>query len=308
MKKLYMLLGGLFLSCFCWAETPTEPFIYVLGISQDAGYPQAGCYQPHCMPGWKQLSLRQYPVSLAVIDPSAKTKYLFEATPALPVQLYELNKLAPDTSYTLNGVFLTHAHIGHYAGLMFFGKEAMATNGTPVFAMPRMLRYLNNNGPWSQLVKLGNIALKPIQNKLTISLENIQVVPFIVPHRDEFSETVGFRITGPQRRAVFIPDINKWEQWNEDLAEMIKHLDYALIDAAFYADGELPGRDMSKIPHPFVTETMAILDSLTAQDRQKVYFIHMNHTNPLLNPKSSQSIEVEKAGFRIARQSLKLPL
>ena len=215
---------------------------------------------------------------------------------------------APDEGFALNGIFLTHAHIGHYAGLMFLGHEVMGARNVPVFAMPRMAGFLTNNGPWSQLLEFNNIVLKPLRNNETQPLGRIRVTPFLVPHRDEFSETVGYRIEGPNRSAIFIPDIDKWADWQTDLSELVKSVDYALLDATFFADGELPGRDMSKIGHPFVTESMQVLDGLSHGERQKVWFIHMYHTNPLLNPESNESMQVISAGFNIARQGTRLDM
>ena len=229
-----------------------EPFIYILGVAQDAGYPQAGCYLPHCLPGWKNPELRRSATSLALVDPVTETKYLFEATPNLPEQLYKLETIASDTNYSLEGVFLTHAHMGHYTGLMYFGFESMSANNLSVYAMPRMRAYLRNNGPWSQLVTMNNISLKEIEDQQPVNFERFSVTPMLVPHRDEFSETVGYRIQGPLKTALFIPDIDKWEIWNRSITEEISLVDYALLDATFFDGNELPGRDMADIPHPFV--------------------------------------------------------
>lgn len=279
-----------------------SPYIYVLGVVQDAGFPQAGCYEVHCLKGWKDARLRRGAVSLGLIDPEAKKKYMFEATPNFPVQLYNLEIEAPNDRFEFSGIFLTHAHIGHYAGLMFLGHEVMGASNIPVFAMPRMTQFLQTNGPWSQLVTYKNISLKPLRENQAQSLGRLEVAPFIVPHRDEYSETVGYRITGPDKSAIFIPDINKWYEWATDIGELVKTVDYALLDASFYADGELPGRDMSLIPHPFVTETMETLRHLSREDRNKVWFIHMNHTNPLLNQDSPESLKVKSEGFNIASE------
>lgn len=286
----------------------SAPYLYILGVAQDAGYPQTGCYETHCMPGWENSDLRRSPVSLGLIDPSANKKYLFEATPDFPAQFYMLEREAPSGRYELAGIFLTHAHIGHYTGLMFLGHEAMGASGVPVYAMPRMTRYLEENGPWSQLVSYKNIELSPLKSDQAVSFDSLRVTAFLVPHRDEYSETVGYRIDGPNKSAIFIPDINKWSEWQTDLAELIKTVDYALIDASFFADGELPGRDMSQIPHPFVTESMELLGGLAAGERKKVWFIHMNHTNPLLNPESKESKSVKSEGFNIAVEGLRLVL
>lgn len=285
-----------------------EPYIYILGVAQDAGYPQIGCYAEHCLPGWIDPSLRRGATSIAVINPSSGQKFLFEATPNLPPQLYALDLEAPNERFQLAGVFLTHAHIGHYAGLMFFGHEAMSASNQPVYAMPRMLGFIENNGPWSQLVEFENIRLEALQDQQVESFADIEVTPFLVPHRDEFSETVGYEIAGPNKKAVFIPDINKWSQWDTDLAELVRSVDYALIDATFYDDGELPGRDMSQVPHPFVSESMGALSELSREERAKVWFIHFNHTNPLLNAESDESKFVRSEGFNVAAEGVRLPL
>lgn len=291
------------------ASASEDVYIQVLGTAQDAGYPQANCYQAHCLPAWRDKSLRRTTSSIAVVDSSAKSKYLFDATPDIREQLYALQISAPDAGYALAGIFLTHAHIGHYTGLMHFGREAAASKEVPVYAMPRMHSFLSGNGPWDQLVRQGNISLLGLASARPIALnESLVVTPFTVPHRDEYSETVGFRIDGPTRSAVFIPDIDKWERWNNDIRDLVRSVDYALIDATFFADGELPGRDMSKIPHPYVVETMALLEELTDEEKSRVIFIHMNHTNPLLIEGSPEQAEVEQRGFRIAREGMRLEL
>ena len=284
------------------------PYIYILGVAQDAGFPQAGCYKPHCMPGWNDPERKITATSLGLIDPSSKKKYIFEATPDLPEQLFLLEQEAPSDDFSLNGIFITHAHIGHYTGLMYLGREAMGAHGLPIYVMPKMEQYLRENGPWSQLIALNNISLMPLRNDRSEVLNNLKVTPFLVPHRDEFSETVGYSIQGPKKTALFIPDINKWSQWKENILERIQLADYALIDATFYDNNELPGRDMSKIPHPFVVETMATLSLLPREQREKVWFIHMNHTNPLLNSNSDQAQEVRAQGFNIASTGLRLKL
>jgi len=304
--KLLFLITA-FLGCFS-AYSKEDPYLYILGIAQDAGYPQAGCYKKHCLPGWQDPGLERGATSIAVIDPATSKKYLFEATPHFPRQLYELSKEAPDKQYQLDGIFLTHAHIGHYAGLMFLGHEAMGASGVSVYAMPRMTDYLKNNGPWSQLVSFNNIQLNPLEDHKTVQLDKITIKPFLVPHRDEYSETVGFNIKGPNKTAIFIPDINKWSQWKTSIVDLVQSVDYALIDATFFADGELPGRDMSKVKHPFVVDSMKLFEKLPINVRNKVWFIHINHTNPLLNENSEESTRVINAGFNIAREGIRLSL
>jgi len=291
------------------AAADASVYLQVLGIAQDAGYPQTNCYQAHCLRAWENPDMRRMASSVVVVDQQSKTKYLFDATPDMHEQLYELHLTAPDPEYTLGGVFLTHAHMGHYTGLMHFGHEAAGTENVPVYAMPRMSQFLSSNGPWDQLVRYSNIQLVPLADGSPVSFsEDLVVTPFLVPHRDEYSETVGYRIDGPIKSAVFIPDIDKWERWDTDIREIIRSVDYALIDATFFADGELPGRDMSQILHPFVAESMNLFDDLNDEEKSRVIFIHMNHTNPLLIDGSPEQAEVERRGFRFAREGMRLEL
>ena len=67
-------------------------------------------------------------------------------------------------------------------------------------------------------------------------------------------------------------------------------------------------RDISEIPHPLVSETINLLNSLSEENKSKVYFIHMNHTNPMLNPNSELSKLITTKGFNIARLGQKLYL
>ncbi len=300
----------LFLLCIpAIAFAEGDVYMQVLGIAQDAGYPQTNCYQPHCMRAWENKELRRMASSIAVVDTTLKTKYLFDATPDMREQLYELHQSAPDTEYSLDGVFLTHAHMGHYTGLMYFGRESVGAKGIPVYAMPMMTQYLSKNGPWDQLVRLKNIKLIPLNDGEPVTLnEHLVVTPLRVPHRQEYSETVGYRIDGPNKSAIFIPDIDKWRDWKTDIRDVIRNVDYALLDATFYADGELKGRDMSVIKHPHVAESMALFEDLTDGEKSRVIFIHMNHTNPLLIDGSPAQKEVTMRGFRFAREGMKLPL
>ncbi len=307
---LTLLLNAFTTGIFCQhSEKTPDQFLIVLGTAQDAGYPQIGCERADCIAAQKDRNLRKLVVSLGLVDKSTKQKWLLEATPDIGEQLFILNTFLPTKSMMPDGIFLTHAHIGHYSGLMYLGREAVGSKGVPVYTMPRMESFLNENAPWSQLVDLKNIEIRKIKNEELIQLNaNLKVKPFIVPHRDEFSETVGFEITGKNKTAIFIPDIDKWSKWEKDLREVVKSSDYVLIDATFYKNGEIPNRYKSEIPHPFVEESMNLLQDLTKTHKKKIYFIHFNHTNPLIIRNSPESKDVIMKGFQIAYEGLRLEM
>lgn len=276
-------------------EKESKIFLHILGTVQDGGSPHLGCKKDCCLNLSEQDKKIRKVTSLEIFDQIKNESILFEATPDI---IYQWNSLYS----TPKGIFLTHAHIGHYSGLIHLGKEALGAKGIPVYAMPKMSFFLKENGPWSQLVKLNNIKLVNLSKNIAVTvLEKIKVTPFLVPHRDEFSETVGYKIEGPSKSILFIPDIDKWLLWNRNLIDLLKTVDLAFIDGTFFNAKEVNYRPISEIPHPLVEETIELLSNQKESIKNKVYFIHMNHTNPLLNPKSKESKWVLGQGFRIAQ-------
>jgi pyrroloquinoline quinone biosynthesis protein B len=284
-------------------EVPSsDQFIMVLGVAQDAGYPQAGCEKACCRHYWSGEHKEERVVSLGIVDKKASKVWMIEATPDFKSQWHDLNEKSGLNKTAPDGIFLTHAHVGHYTGLMELGREIMGTSNMPVYGMPVMRSYLTENGPWSQLVSLGNIGLQKLAADSTIQLSpDISITPFLVPHRDEFSETVGYRIESGSKNIIFIPDIDKWSKWDRNIRDMVASADVAFLDATFFRNGEI-ARDMSEVPHPFVEESMALFEDLPESERSKVHFIHFNHTNPLIWSKEEQE-NVKNNGFNIPKEA-----
>ena len=290
---------------FSWLlalSEPSTPFIVILGVAQDAGYPQIGCSKECCTLAWKDVSLKRSVVSFALVDPTEKKWWLFEATPDIKDQLARFRELT-DSKYSFlpQGIFLTHAHMGHYTGLMQLGREALNSSNVPVYTMPRMAKFISENGPWCQLVSLKNIQLQTLSSVPVRLSAQIELDAFVVPHRDEFSETAGFRVRTNQKRYLFIPDIDKWEKWEQDIRKEVEASDVALIDATFSNASELPGRDVREVPHPFVSETTELFKNSNEKTRKKIFFIHFNHTNPLLWDPAFQK-KIKDQGFNFAIQ------
>ncbi|MGD1845307.1 MAG: MBL fold metallo-hydrolase [Salibacteraceae bacterium] len=275
----------------------------IVGIAQDAGYPQADCHKTCC-----QQATRQRVSCVGIIDRQNEAFWMLDASPDFTSQLADLQQTA-GAEAQFAGVLLTHAHIGHYTGLMYLGREAMGARQVPVWAMPRMENFLKTNGPWSQLITLKNIEISQLANNQNQPLSSVvRITPWEVPHRDEFSETVGFFIQGPNKTALYLPDIDKWNRWERDIVDLIDRLDYLIIDGTFFANGEIPNRDMSEIPHPFVEESMALFHQLKPEQKKRIHFIHFNHTNPLIQRDSKEYQQVLQNGYQVAYDGLELTL
>ena len=300
------LVSLLFFSIFLFSfkDKDNSPYVVVLGVAQDGGAPHAACEKTCCINKWNNPNLHNKVSSIGIVDPVTNEVWMIDATPDFAEQLHFLTS---NNIRELKGIFLTHAHIGHYTGLMHLGREVMGAKSTVVNVMPKMESFLRNNGPWSQLVDLKNISLSRLIDSKKVYLNTrLSITPFKVPHRDEFSETVGYRIEGPSKSLVFIPDIDKWNKWQTDIKDIVENSDYSLLDGTFYDINELPGRDMSQIPHPFIVETMKIFKNSDKKD--SIFFIHLNHTNPALDNSSNEFQNIIDSGFNITQRGNKLNL
>lgn len=264
----------------------------VLGVAQDGGHPQPGCRADCCV---GKGVIPHLTTCVAVIDHGRA--WLLDAGPDFRQHLTRLR----DEGLELAGVLLTHGHIGHYTGLMFLGREAMNTSAMPVWAAPRLAAFLRTQGPWEQLVTGGNVALNVIATEQPISLsDRVTVTALPVPHRDEYSETVGFRVTGPDASLLYVPDTDSWEHWEVDIESHIASVEIALLDATFFDDAEVPHRDLTEIGHPTVSDSLLRFGRLPDTERAKIRFTHLNHSNPLLDPASDATVRVARAGMAVA--------
>ena len=285
-----------------------EVVLKVLGTIQDGGIPHMGCSKECCTNYFENKSIRIGVSSIGVSNFKYETNYIVDTTPDVNFQLQALIGNT-NPSEKLDGIFLTHAHMGHYAGLLNFGRESLNSNNIPVYLMPKFFDFISNNGPWDQLVSLNNIKLQRIYNNEKVILHNnLSFTPILVPHRDEYSETVGYIIEGNRKKALYIPDIDKWAKWNISITEMIKNVDYAFLDGTFFDEKEINNRDISEIPHPFIIESLELFNNLKNIDKAKVYFIHLNHTNPVLNKNSEEYKRVILSGFNVAEPGMEFVL
>ena len=287
--------------------------VTVLGTAQDAGLPQIGCQRDHCKDAWQDPSKKRLVSCLAITDLSDQKVFLLDVTPDIREQVHlvetDLDLTERQQRNPVDGVFLTHAHMGHYTGLLQFGFEAISTRELTVYGTARMAKFLSGNGPWSQLIDFKNIKLEELQPDRPVSVStNLTVEAFEVPHRDEFTDTVGYLVSGPSKRLLFIPDIDHWREWERSLQDVLNNVDYAFLDGSFFSPEELPNRDLSKIKHPLVTQTIELLGDFVKTHPVKIYFTHLNHTNLLLDEDGEKRGWVESKGFFVADDGLELEL
>jgi len=300
-------------SSYLTSSEEADVVVKVLGTAQDAGYPHVGCYCPNCQRARKDSSQARLKPSIAVLDMKEKRAFIVDASPDIGRQFDMVHeRMGCDSAAEFNaphGILLTHAHIGHYTGLIFYGYEGLSASRIPVYCTSKMARFLEENGPWSQLVRYENIALQIIRPEEETSLTpRISFIPLLVSHRDEYSDTVGFIIAGPKKKLLYIPDIQGWETWNRSIRKEVEQVDYAILDGTFYSPDELPGRDLSKIGHPFITASMDDLAAAARSGGTRIYFSHLNHTNLALDPDGPAQKEIKEKGFHLAADGMEIML
>jgi pyrroloquinoline quinone biosynthesis protein B len=297
----------------------------VLGTAQDAGVPQVNCFNPNCTAVRSGARPAPRVASLGLIDPGdagsgATHRFLIDATPDFVAQVGDLLG-QPDGAggYSgsiplaehLHGVLLTHAHMGHYTGLVHLGREGAAAHELPLYVSRTMAGYLSGNEPWAMLVRNGHVAVHDLQPGVRVALSpRLAVTPFEVLHRQELSDTLGFLIHGPRRTLLYVPDADRWEGWprtgiEAEVGDDAEPFDYwlaqsdvALLDAAFYSYDELGHRPQGEVPHPPVVESMERIAGRLGD--LEVWFTHLNNTNPLWNPDSPENPTVRARGFGVA--------
>ena len=265
--------------------------VHVLGTAQDGGVPHPGCACANCRAAREDPRRRRRVSCIAVVGVTGKT-FLIDATPDLPFQLDALSRATGGSCGCADAIAITHAHVGHYLGLAFLGKEAMHCTQVPVYGTPSMARYLKSNRPWAHLVERQEIDLRVIAPGQPLSFDGVMVNAFLSPHRGEDTDTVGFELEGPSRRLLYVSDADVFPP---SMVDRIRDVDVALVDGTFYSPAELPHRDILAVRHPYVEESVKKL----AGARGAIHFTHVNHTNPLLDPESAERKSLP-AGFHVA--------
>jgi pyrroloquinoline quinone biosynthesis protein B len=294
---------------------PARVTAVVLGVAQDGGVPHLGCSRACCRAARRDPRRAHRVASIGIVHEAGGSPahlYLIDATPDMRSQIDSLAGAAGavdrPAGLPVDGVFLTHAHIGHYTGLMFFGKESMAAREVPVHATERMIGFLSGNAPWSRLIERGQISARPFRPGEEVRpAPGLSITPLRVAHREEDSDVVGFLVAGPSRRLLYVPDIDAWERWDQDIAALVREVDVAILDGTFFSAGELPGRSLAEIPHPLMGDTMDRLAAV-AGPSHRVLFAHLNHSNPALRRGSAERRTVRARGFEVAADGMRFPL
>ena len=276
--------------------------VMILGSAQDGGYPHIGCRKKCCEPAWSNPFKKRFVASLAIIDKASDDCWIIDASPDIKYQINMISDfLGINKAPKIKGIFLTHAHTGHYSGLLELGKESLNASNIPIYVMPEMSDFIQLNKAFNFLIESENIFLKVIQEDHPIKLKNDSLIsPFLVPHRNEMSETVGYKIQSNKKSVIYLPDIDSWEDWDNDIITLVKNNNHLFIDGTFYSKNEIQDRNILNIPHPPIAETVQKLLTLDVKEKNKIFFTHLNHSNVIIHENRSETIDLINEGYGVA--------
>ncbi|MFB6265829.1 MAG: MBL fold metallo-hydrolase, partial [Candidatus Nanohaloarchaea archaeon] len=156
------------------------------------------------------------------------------------------------------------------------------------------------NPPYRLLVDRDNIDIKTFEQGGTVGVMGINVTPVDVPNKGYVTtDTNAFIIDSGDRELFYMSDV---DEWNDELVERVRHADVAVIDGCFWSREEIERYE--NVPHPPIQESLEVLEGVETE----IYFTHMNHTNPVLDPESGERERVEEEGFRIAEEGMEIEL
>lgn len=260
--------------------------IEVVGTAQDGGVPHLGCTCTRCESARDDPTRTRYPASLLV---DADERLLVD----VPMDVRH------QVRGPVDGIAVSHAHVGHFPGILQVGREVLDAEELPVYCTPELADVVRTDALLSRLVTERNVSLRPVTSGEAFGFGDGTIRPFAVPHRDELGTgTLGFAFEGA-RRLVYVPDVDRW---TDELLARVGRADVALLDGTFWSADEIP--DQGSVPHPPIRTALADLPTAETD----VYFTHLNHTNPALSRDSTARETIAAAGAGVLERGRRFDL
>lgn len=260
--------------------------VKVLGNVQDGGVPHLGCSCDVCEKAREDPREQKHVASLLLKENNEKDtiRYLIDATPDIRFQI---------TGDYLDGVFISHANLGHLNGTLYFGEEGIDADRVSIYCNEGVENYMMNNDPFRMLVDRQNIEIRNFENGDSEDLQGGEITVENHEHPQVNHDTTSYWIQGEKKTLYYISDIT---EFNREILESIQKADIAIIDGTFYTENEIDR--FEEVPHPPIKQTI----KKTSDFDTEIHFTHLNHTNPALREDSEERISIEEQGYGVVEQ------
>ncbi|WP_299210094.1 pyrroloquinoline quinone biosynthesis protein PqqB [uncultured Tateyamaria sp.] len=293
--------------------------LIVLGAAAGGGLPQWNCGCRNCTDARAGVIPRMTQSSVAV-SLDGQSWVVLNASPDIRAQVDACPQMHPPAlrGSPISSVVLTNGDIDHIAGLLTL-REKTAFD---VYATSSGLDILRSNSVFGvldpDLVAQHAVSLEaPFE-----PLPGLTVTPFAVPGKvalflegdtlnlEEVGEqTVGLLLESASARAAYVPGCAAIPDW---LIDRLGGVGLLLFDGTVWNNddmqrtgtGEKTGARMGHVP---LNGELGSLTRLSEVGGRKV-FIHINNTNPILQPDSAERAEVLGKGWEIAFDGMEITL
>lgn len=294
--------------------------VLILGAAAGGGLPQWNCGCAMCDAA-RRGEIPSLTQSSVAASADGETWALVNASPDLRAQLGATPKLWPTgpRRSPIGAVLVTNGDIDHVAGLLTLReKQPFRLLATPevhaVLAANPIFQALDPGLVPREPVRPGtpvalapglSATLFPVPGKVPLYLEAGDVV---TDAEGEF--TVGVELAAGTARAVYIPGCARM---TPALADRLRGAALVFFDGTLWRDDEMiaaglggkTGRRMGHMPIDGPDGTLATFADL---DVARKVFVHLNNSNPVLDPRTPERAAVEAAGWTVARDGMEFVL
>ena len=294
-------------------------WLQVLGSAAGGGFPQWNCGCPGCS-AVRMGSRPARPRTQSSIAVSADQRnwFLLNASPDVRAQIEANPALHPragrDTP--LRAVLLTDAELDHTLGLLLLREaEALEVHATPaVYATLR-----DGSGVLATLERYCRVDWHPVTPGVDVSLgEGLSYRAFDAPTTKrarfgactEAGRVVGYRFTDGHsgRSAVYLPGV---QRLTPEVCAQLTDCSALLIDGTCWHDDELirlglAAKTAAAMGHLPIGGPDGSLEQLAGLPVERVIYIHINNTNPVLLEDSPERRMVVDHGREVAVDGLEV--
>lgn len=266
--------------------------VEVLGNTQDGGVPHLECSCDLCSKARENPEEAKHNASIMVKDSDEEDsfRYLIDATPDVRYQI---------TGEYLDGVFISHGHLGHITGLLQFGEEGCNKTDLPLYVSDKTENYIRKNDPFRLLIDKGNVEIMNFNDEDEVDIRGGCIEAFEAKHNRVNTDTLSFMIHGEEKTLFYIADIH---EWTEKTLNLMQKADIAIVDGTFWNEEEIERYE--EVPHPVMKETMHLAEGWDTD----IYFTHLNHTNPALREDTDERQEIQERGFGVVEEGMEFEL
>jgi pyrroloquinoline quinone biosynthesis protein B len=279
--------------------------LHVLGSAAGGGVPQWNCGCKNCTAARAHRLPQRTQASLAA-SADGKAWVLFNVTTDIRAQLAADPLLAPRSARDtpLRAIFLTDANVDHCAGLLDFRQAGELA----IYSTQAVRDTLLRNEIFAPFARAPRVWHVIDDEPVAISGLRISVIPVggLLPSYAGGAATPGaasaFLVEDPRGTRVLYAPI--FASVDVKLASTAARCDAAFFDGSFWSDGELIAlglgtRSATMMGHQPVGGPGGSLEALRACPCPRRLYTHVNNTNPMLDPASSEAKQLEDAGFGI---------